>query len=112
MVQIRFYRKNKGSIHMVVRGHAGSAPKGEDLVCACATMLSYTAAQAVQFLYDEGRLACAPKIRIREGEAVVIATPKPEHQAEVLQSFWTVQCGAHCLAHSYPRYVRLEHLRV
>ena len=39
MVKIHFWQeKDKGTIHMKVQGHAGTAPKGADLVCASATM--------------------------------------------------------------------------
>ena len=40
MVKIHFWKdEENGSIHMKVKGHAGTAPKGSDLVCASATML-------------------------------------------------------------------------
>ena len=40
MVKIHFWQdKDNGSICMKVKGHAGAAPKGEDLICASATML-------------------------------------------------------------------------
>lgn len=94
---------------MVLKGHAASAPKGEDLVCAAATMLSYTAAQAVQFLYEEGKLKKKPRISIADGEAVIIATPTEEGYVEALHTFFVVQCGAHVLAHNYPRLMKLEH---
>lgn len=111
MIKVRFYRKpHKGSIHMTLEGHAGAAPKGEDLVCASATMLAYTAAQAVKFLDDTGKLKMKPKIEIAEGKAKVVATPTEEAYAETLCAFWTVQCGIHVLAHNYPQFVELEHL--
>ncbi len=111
MIWIRFYRKeDQGSIHMVMDGHAGAAAKGEDLVCAAASMLAYTAAQAVQFLWEQGKLRCRPRIRIREGEAVIIATPKREAEAEALYLYWVVQAGAWVLARNYPRFVGLRQL--
>ena len=107
MIYIRFYRKgSQGDIHMVMDGHAGAAPKGEDLICAAASMLCYTAGQAVQFLWEQGKLKCRPKIQIREGRAVIIATPKKEAEAETLYLFWVVQAGAWVLARNYPRFVR------
>lgn len=108
MIKVRFYRKVDGSVHMTMKGHAGAGPAGEDLVCAAATTLSYTAAQAVQFLYEQDMLAREPKIEIRDGDAVVIATPTRDSFAEVLHTFWVVQCGAHILACNYPRNVELE----
>lgn len=113
MITARFYQKpSQGSIHMTIKGHAGAAPKGEDLICASATMLAYTVAQAVQFMYEHDKLKKKPEIRIKDGEATIIATPTEDGYAEALHTFWVAQCGAHVLAHNYPSYVTLEHLKV
>lgn len=113
MIIAKFYQKNRdGSIHMTLQGHAGAAPKGEDLVCASATMMAYTVAQAVQFMFEQGMLKKKPKISIKEGNAAVIAIPKEETYAEVLHTFWVAQCGVHVLVRNYPQYVKLEHLKV
>ena len=113
MVYVKFYQKpSQGSIHMVMQGHANTAPAGADLVCAGATMMAYTLAQAVQFLYEQGKLRKKPKIRILEGKATVIATPAEDAYAETLHTFWVAQCGIHVLAHNYPRNVILDHLTV
>ena len=113
MVKIHFWQeKDKGSIHLKVKGHAGTAPKGEDLVCASATMLVYTVAQALSFMHEQGQLEEKPHIKIREGKAVVVARPKEEFFAEALHTFWVAQCGAHLLAKNYPEAVSLNHLTV
>ena len=112
MITAKFYKKTNGSIHMTLRGHAGTAPKGEDLVCASATMLAYTVAQAIQFMDEQDKLLKKPKIRIMDGEAVIIATPKEDAYAEALHTFWVAQCGIHVLAHNYPSNVKLEHMTV
>ena len=110
MITAKFYQKDSGSIHMSLKGHAQSAPYGEDLICSAATMLAYTVGQAVQFMYMSDKLKKKPKIQIKDGEAVVIATPKEESYAEVLLAFWVAQCGAHVLCSNYPENVTLEHL--
>ena len=113
MITARFYQKpSNGSIHMTLKGHSEAAPKGEDLICSAATMLAYTVGQAVQFMYMSDKLKKKPKIQIKDGEAVVIATPKEEAYAEVLLAFWVAQCGAHVLCSNYPENVKLEHLEV
>ena len=112
MIIAKFYQKPRdGSIHMTLRGHAGAAPKGKDLICASATMTVYTLAQAVQFMFEQGMLKKKPKISIKEGKAAVIAVPQDECLAEVLHTFWVAQCGMHVLARNYPQYVKLEHLK-
>lgn len=113
MIKARFYQKpSQGSIHMTLKGHAGAAPKGEDLVCSAATMLAYTVAQAVQFLNEQGMLQRDPKVHITDGSATIIATPTEEGYALVLHTFWVAQCGIHVLQHNYPQYVELEHMTV
>ena len=113
MITAKFYLKpSNGSIHMTLKGHAGAAPKGEDLICASATMLAYTVAQAVQFMHEQGKLKKKPKISLREGNATIIATPNEDDYAEALHTFWVAQCGIHVLAHNYPQNVKLEHLKV
>ena len=97
---------------MTIEGHADAAPKGEDLICASATMLAYTVAQAVQFMQDTNKLKKKPKIGIKDGKSVIIATPKEDAYAEVLYIFWVAQCGFDVLAHNYPNNVKLEHLKV
>ena len=113
MVKIHFWQeKDKGTIHMKVKGHADTAPKGADLVCASATMLVYTVAQAMSFMHEQGQLQEKPHIKIREGKAVVVARPKEDFYAETLHTFWVAQCGIHVLARNYPQNVTLEHLTV
>ena len=112
MIFAKFCKRDNGSIAMTLKGHASTAPKGEDMICAAATTLAYTAAQAVNFFHEQGKLKRRPKIDIREGSATVIATPTEEGYPEVLHAFWVVQCGIHLLVCNYPRNVELEHLSV
>lgn len=113
MITVRFYRKKgPGSVHMALEGHAGAGPKGEDLVCAGASVLAYTAGQAVQFLWEQGKLRCKPRIALSQGSGVIIATPKAEFAGEVLYLFWVIQAGIYVLARNYPGCVRLKHLEI
>lgn len=111
MITVKFYKKGEG-IHMTMKGHAQNAPYGEDLVCAAATMMAYTVAQAVQFMNEQGKLKKKPKISIKEGDVSIVATPNDDDYAETLHTFWVAQCGIHVLAHNYPQNVKLEHLTV
>ena len=111
MVKISFWQEDDGSVHLKVKGHANTAPKGQDLVCASASMLVYTVAQAMTYMHDQGYLEEKPKIKMREGKASVVARPKEEYRAEVLHSYWTAQCGAHVLAKNYPEACSLNYLR-
>lgn len=110
MIEIKFYSDSRGGIHLTLRGHAGAAPKGEDLICAACTTLAYTAAQAMHSMNAQGKLVKPPKISIRKGKASIIATPKEEAMTEALTMLRTVQCGAQVLAHNYPKHVQFEPL--
>ena len=93
---------------MKLTGHAGQAKKGEDIVCASASILAYTVAQAIQFMYEQGELQKKPRIKLTEGDSVIVAKPKPESYAEALHTFFVAQVGYHLLAHNYPQYVALS----
>lgn len=111
MIHTHFFQKN-GTVCMEMQGHAMMAPKGADLVCAAATTVAYTLAQAVQFLYEQGLLEEKPKIQIADGYALVSAAPKAEAWAETLMAFWVTQAGAYVLEHNYPQAVCLMPMEV
>ena len=111
MIHTVFYQKD-GTVCMQMQGHAETAPKGEDLVCAAATTLAYTLAQAVQFLYEQGWLEEKPKIQIEDGYAFVSASPNGDSLAETLMVFWVSQVGAYVLEHNYPQAVCLMPMEV
>lgn len=106
MIHVSFFQKD-GAVCMEMQGHAMTAPKGEDLVCAAATMVCYTLAQAVQFLYEQERLQEKPKMQLVDGYAYLSAKPKRNAEAEVLMTFWVAQAGAFVLDRNYPQAVCL-----
>ena len=102
----------KGSVTMEMQGHALTAPKGEDLICAAATMLVYTLGQAVQFLYEQGRLLYEPQMRMVDGYAKITVYPRKCAMAETLMAFWVAQAGAYVLERNYPKAVDLMPMEV
>ena len=109
MVKAEFFtNKESGSITMKLLGHAGQAEKGEDIVCAAASILAYTVAQALQFMYEQGELQKRPHIRLEEGDTIIVAKPKEDSYAEALHTFFVAQVGYHLLSHNYPQYVTLS----
>ena len=103
-----FTNKETGNITMKLSGHAGQAKKGEDIVCSAVSILAYTVAQALQFMYEEGGLQKKPHIKLTEGNTIIVAKPKPESYAEALHTFFVAQVGYHLLSHNYPQYVTLS----
>ena len=92
-----------------VEGHAGSAPKGEDLVCASASILAYTAAQIARESFDLGDLSCKPHIRLDDGSATVMLRCKSRSAYKRAKSaFYALKTGYNLLAQNYPQYVEAE----
>ena len=103
-----FTNKESGSITLKLTGHAGQAKNGEDIVCSAASILAYTVAQTLQFMYEQGELQKKPHIKLVEGDTIIVAKPKAETYAEALHTFFVAQVGYHLLAHNYPQYVTLS----
>lgn len=103
-----FINKDAGSITLKLSGHAGAGERGNDIVCAAASILTYTVAQALQFMYEEGGLRKKPHISLNSGDSVIVAKPRDNTYAEALHIFFVAQVGYHLLAHHYPQYVTLS----
>ena len=100
-------KKNAVSLH--VKGHAGAAPKGQDTVCASATILAYTVAQNVKMAESRGMLKYSPTIKLRDGNSIISCRAKDDDSyAELLHTFLVIQTGYQVLAHNYPQFVAVE----
>ena len=109
MVKAEFFtNKEAGSITLKLTGHAGADEKGKDIVCASCSILAYTVAQALQFMYEEGNLQKKPHLKLEPGDTCIVAKPKTEYFTEALHTFFVAQVGYHLLSHSYPQYVSLS----
>lgn len=98
MINARFFRKEK-TFSVEIRGHSGSAPEGQDIVCA---------AVSAGFLYLVAMLEeCGAKIISKKEEqgfgAVAFTGGKREEGAYMM-----LCAGLSRLARAYPEYVRVE----
>jgi uncharacterized protein YsxB (DUF464 family) len=107
MIRAKFSVQGK-TLKMSVRGHANAAKKGEDLICAGASMLAFTAAQDVRDMADAGRLEEKPVINLQDGRTILELTPKEDAFAEALHTLFIVQKGFVVLAANNPKYVRVK----
>lgn len=99
MIKVTYIDEN-GVLSVTVKGHADSAPHGEDLVCAGATMLSYTLAQNVT---DNRRaLKGRPKIHLNEGDIIVKCRPKDKFREQMKMVYDAVCTGYRLMAHNFP----------
>ena len=109
MIKVEFeYRTDSRECCLLVRGHAGQADVGQDIVCASASILAYTVAQVVKAMDSHKDLTEPPVIELESGNATIICQAKDDYlYAEVLHTFFVIQTGYALLAHNYPQYVEL-----
>ena len=90
---------------MEIRGHAGAAPAGEDLVCAAASMLAWTLVDVVSETAEY-----YAHVEIREDGASITARASPDYELEDIcyAVYDTIGTGFEILAEKYPEYVSYE----
>lgn len=109
MTKAEFQIHDKGSMSLKVTGHAGAAEKGKDIVCAAASMLTYTLAQLISNMHEEGKLRKKPTLMLNgDGSARITAKTKDEYFDECLHCFFCVETGFLLLSHNYPQFVELK----
>ena len=111
MISVKFdYNKDTGTISLRMKGHAGQAEKGHDLVCASASILAYTVAKYVEYVDDADGMMVEPHIEMDEGYTLIVANPTEEYIAEVLNAFFVAEVGFSLLEQNYPQYVEVKML--
>ena len=80
---------------ITVEGHSGSAPKGEDLVCAAVSIITLTLGEMVLTVCRDR------EVKLREGYARIRGTK------EAAQYFDFARTAFKALAAEYPEYVLL-----
>ena len=106
-IHIRYDRDSREA-SLELKGHAGQAEVGQDIVCASASILAYTVAQIVEAMHHHGDFASPPTILLDSGNATILCKAKDDDiYAEVLHTFFVVQTGYRLLAHNYPQFVEL-----
>ncbi len=109
MIKASFIHDKKlGAVILKVDGHAGQGEKGHDIVCSAASILTYTIAQYLQYVNEQGGLKQKPHITLNDGDALIIAKPTEEYEGEVLNAFFVAEVGYSLLAQNYPQYVELK----
>lgn len=94
-----------GSCHLTVRGHAGSARRGEDLVCAAASALVLALCRTVTELEKQGALEVL-ELKAQPGDARIVCRPGADGYTQ--GAFRTAAEGLKLLAELFPGYVRVE----
>lgn len=92
---------------LTIEGHAQSAEKGHDLVCASATILAYTLAQFVKNMKDAGQVRY-PTLELKDGYTLIDCNPPNRISNSVKLAFDTVCAGFELLARDYPDNISYE----
>ena len=106
MIQVTIGDRD-GVLWLSMAGHAGAAPKGQDIVCAAATMLMYTAAQAALDMGSRGELQTSPSVKLDDGSAGVAFRPKKEAMEKGRLVLDVIRRGLEVLGKRYPENVAI-----
>lgn len=93
---------DKHSITM--SGHAGSAPAGEDLICAAASTLITALAETMAKHKDK---LSGYSVKLESGDAYVKVTPTEEFKETCDGAFEMALSGFELLSSLYPAYILL-----
>ena len=107
MIKVKYaYDRDKRECSLTVKGHAGQAEVGQDIVCASASILAYTIAQVIKAMDYHGDLVETPTIKLESGDATIVCRAKDDYLfAELMQDFFVIRTGYTLLGLNYPLYV-------
>ena len=107
MLNVTFEEKD-GKLTLTMKGHAGQAVFGKDIVCSAASILAYTVAQFVHTAGKEGNLVLRPIIDLDEGSAFISCEPWKDSYATIKGVYLFAEVGFKLLANDYPLFVKLK----
>lgn len=93
---------------LTLKGHAGQAEVGKDIVCASASILAYTVAQFVREAEGRGDLESPPVIKLDSGDAVISCEPTEDISTMIQNIYLFAEAGYDLLAQTYPQFVELK----
>ena len=101
MLTVKLQQQQAG-VSLSLDGHAGAGKWGQDIVCAAASILAYTAAASAQQLYREEKVKKRPHIQLEPGNARILM----ENCDATAQMLDVICTGFALLAIRYPKNVR------
>ena len=104
MITVTYYRNDN---RVIMDGHAHSAPIGEDLVCASASILIQTLIAFVNNMKAAGQTKC-PIIKLSDGHAFIDCKAPNRYKSAVTLAFDAICAGFELLAHDYPDNISYE----
>lgn len=99
MIEIHF-----DGLKVTASGHAGFAPRGQDIVCAGVSTLLAAAAETAARMNRDGLLEeCT--VRLEPGNAEIAMEPTPEGRTKAEAVMEMLHAGAELLEEMYGQYV-------
>lgn len=103
MIKVTFTERGK-NLSLRLEGHAEYAEHGKDIVCASASILTYTLASIVDS-FDEVESV----IDLKDGDTTIECQCKDEQTfVKVANAYHYTEIGYALLAQNYPQYVSLH----
>lgn len=96
------------ALKLVLRGHAGSAARGKDLICAAESMLTQALIRTLTDMEEEAKLQMRWQGSAQLGTMDIEAVPAEGHAEEARACFRVTVTGLRMLAEAYPEYIKLE----
>lgn len=101
MIEVIYYPRFNA---VTVKGHAGFAEEGKDIICAGVSAIAWTLAEAAAKLASEGK-AMEPKIKMASGRAEISVDALPKHEEYVRDIFGYICGGFKRMAEQSPEYI-------
>lgn len=105
MIKAYIKESKNSSITLSIKGHAGAAEEGRDIVCSSVSILAYTLAEYVSQCFESDKLKKSPIIILKKGRGSVTSVPKKEYYDDIRQGYALIEIGLDLLSHNYPQYV-------
>lgn len=98
--------KEGDSFRLDVSGHAGYAPRGEDLICAAVSALLLGLAGYIRRLERQGLVLSATKTEIRPGRARIYLCPEHQVRGQAAGAFGLAAEILTLLGENYPKNIQ------
>jgi len=104
MIEITYDFKN---LDITVKGHANSAPMGEDLICGSVSTLAVTLGESLKDAKRQDMIEDLT-LEFNEGDAHIKAVPKNGYERDVMIMFSTILNGFDALSHAFGEFVSFK----
>lgn len=110
MIEVNYIdTKEERTIRLQITGHANTAPKGMDLLCAAVSTLLLTAVEMVECMDLAKCFEVPPVIKMEEGDAEVFVISKEKNAVCTNNSLYTILAGLLRLQRMYPENLRVDY---